>query len=366
MTQHTPTVGSEPASTRRARNVTILDVAHAAGVSKSTVSNVVLGVGQVSDETQRRVRAVIDQLDYKPNGIARQFVKRQTTIIGVLVGDLGNAYHAHLAQVVERALFRCGHTTMFCNIEGDEELALAGVNALLEQRVAGFVFLALIERTPQLADSLRRANIPMVAIGLRQEWTDSVGPRDREGGRLATQHLLDLGHTRIGYVRTSMVEPGGDRARRAGYVAALRKAGLEPPPAMWWDPESTGIRVGRTALSLTRAFGVPRAPTAVFVWNDYGAISLIDACEEAGIAVPGDLSVVGFDDIAIAALRRISLTTIAQPLDFQAERAVSMLVDRINGRAPANAQHVTVPVELRVRGSSAPIAPRRPSQSPGG
>jgi LacI family transcriptional regulator len=366
MTQHTPAVGSEPASTSRARNVTIFDVARAAGVSKSTVSNVVLGVGQVSDETQRRVRAVIDALDYKPNGIARQFVKRQTTIIGVLVGDLGNAYHAHLAQVVERALFRCGHTTMFCNIEGDEELALAGVNALLEQRVAGFVFLALIERTPQLADSLRRANIPMVAIGLRQEWTDSVGPRDREGGRLATQHLLDLGHQRIGYVRTSMVEPGGDRARRAGYVAALRKAGLDASPAMWWDPDSSSIRVGRTTMPLTRAFGAAHAPTAVFVWNDYGAISLIDACEEAGIAVPGDLSVVGFDDIAIAALRRISLTTIAQPLDFQAERAVSMLVDRINGRAPANAQHVTVPVELRVRGSSAPIERRRPSRSPGG
>jgi LacI family transcriptional regulator len=204
----------------------------------------------------------------------------------------------------------------------------------------------------------------MVAIGLRQEWTDSVGPRDREGGRLATQHLLELGHRRIGYVRTSMVEPGGDRARRAGYVAALRKAGVEPPPALWWDPGSNTIRVGRTALPLTRAFGVARAPTAVFVWNDHGAISLIDACEEAGIAVPGDLSVIGFDDIAIASLRRISLTTIAQPLDFQAERAVSMLVDRINGRAPANAQHVTVPVELRVRGSSAPIGRRRPSRSP--
>jgi LacI family transcriptional regulator len=359
MIQHIPALGAEPASTQRARNVTIFDVALAAGVSKSTVSNVVLGVGQVSDETQRRVRAVIDALDYKPNGIARQFVKRQTTIIGVLVGDLGNAYHAHLAQVVERALFRCGHTTMFCNIEGDEELALAGVNALLEQRVAGFVFLALIERTPQLADSLRRADIPMVAIGLRQEWTDSVGPRDREGGRLATQHLLDLGHRRIGYLRTSMVEPGGDRARRAGYVAALRKAGVEPPPAMWWDPGSNTVRVGRTAVPLTRALRGPRAPSAVFVWNDYGAISLIDACEEAGIDVPGDLSVVGFDDIAIAALGRISLTTIAQPLDFQAEKAVSMLVDRINGRAPANAQHLSVPVELRVRGSSAPFGRRR-------
>jgi LacI family transcriptional regulator len=243
---------------------------------------------------------------------------------------------------------------MFCNIEGDEELAMAGVNALLEQRVAGFVFLALIERTPQLADSLRRADIPIVAIGLRQEWTDSVGPNDREGGRLATQHLLDLGHRRIGYVRTATVEAGGDRARHAGYVAAVRKAGVEPTPALWWERGSDTIRVGRSATPLVRALRGPKAPTAVFVWNDYGAIELIDACEKAGIDVPGDLSVVGFDDIAMAGLERISLTTISQPLDFQAEKAVAMLLDRINGRAPAKAQHLSVPVELRVRGSSAP------------
>jgi LacI family transcriptional regulator len=354
MNPPTPNATPEPAPTRSPRSVTIFDVARAAGVSKSTVSNVVRGVDRVSDETRLRVLDVIEQLHYKPNGIARQFVKRQTTMIGVLVGNLGNAYHAHLAQVVERALFRHGHTTMFCNIEGDEELAMAGVNALLEQRVAGFVFLALIERTPQLAESLRDADIPIVAVGLRQEWTDSVGPNDREGGRLATQHLLDLGHRRIGYVRTASVEAGGDRARHAGYVAAVRKAGVEPTPALWWEAGSNTIRVGRSATPLAEALRGPKAPTAVFVWNDFGAIGLIDACEEAGIEVPGDLSVVGFDDIAMAGLKRISLTTISQPLDFQAEKAVAMLLDRINGRAPAKAQHLSVPVELRVRGSSAP------------
>src|SRR6185437_13585345 len=114
---------------------------------------------------RRRVLEVIERLNYKPNGIARQFVKRRTTMVGVLVGDLGNSYHAHLAQVVERALFRRGHTAMFCNIEGDEELAVAGVDALLEQRVAGFVLLASIERRPQLPASLRRTGVPTVIIG---------------------------------------------------------------------------------------------------------------------------------------------------------------------------------------------------------
>jgi DNA-binding LacI/PurR family transcriptional regulator len=95
----------------------------------------------------------------------------------------------------------------------------------------------------------------------------------------------------------------------------------------------------------------------VFVWNDFAAIGLIEACEAAGIAVPRDLSVVGFDDIAVAGLARISLTTVAQPLDFQAERAVEILLARMEGRAPEKPRHLSVPVELRARGSTA--APRR-------
>ena len=235
-----------PYTVRVGRSITIFDVAHEAGVSKSTVSNVVRGVDEVSDETRKRVLAVIERLDYKPNGIARQFVKRRTTIVGVLVGDLGNPYHAHLAQAVERALFRCGHTAMFCNVEGDDELAVAGVDALVEQRVAGFVFLAMIERTPRLAGALRRAGVPIVTIGLRQDWTDSVGPRDREGGRLAAQHLLDLGHRRVAYVRTSTVEAGGDRARYAGYASVLRAAGVRPQALAWTRPP------GRSALDAAR------------------------------------------------------------------------------------------------------------------
>jgi len=346
-----------PYTVRVARSITIFDVAHEAGVSKSTVSNVVRGVDEVSAATRQRVLEAIESLNYTPNGIARQFVRRRTTMIGVLVGDLGNAYHAQLARVVERALFRAGYTAVFCNIEGDEELAVAGVDALLEQRVAGFLLLASIERTPQLPASLRRTGVPTVIIGLRQEWTDSVGPHDREGGRLATQHLVDLGHRRIGYVRTAMVEAGGDRARHAGYRAVLAGAGLEPAPGMWWDQGSDTIRVGRAEMPLRDALRGPDAPTAVFVWNDFAAIGLMEACEAAGIGVPRDLSVVGFDDIAVAGLARISLTTVAQPLDFQAERAVEILLARMEGRAPEKPRHLTVPVELRVRGSTAP--PRR-------
>ncbi len=343
----TAAVASEP---------TIFDVAAVAGVSKSTVSNVVRGADEVSETTRARVLEAISELNYKPNAIARQFVKRQTTMIGVLVGDLDNPYYAQMSRVVERAAFRRGYTAMFCNIEGDDDLAVAGVEALLEQRVAGVVFLAFIERTPELEGSLRQAGIPIVFVGLHERWGDSVGPRDSEGGRLATNHLLELGHRRIGYVRTPLVETSGDRARFSGYRAAMKSAGAQALGALGWQPGAEAFRVGRATVPLEHALSGAGAPTAMFVSNDMGAISLIEVCESRSISVPRDISIVGFDDIPIASLHRISLTTIAQPLDFQAEHAVSMLLARIEQPA-RRARRMSVPVELRVRGSTA--APRR-------
>ena len=341
-------------SRRERRAPTILDVAAAAGVSKSTVSNVVRGV-EVSDATRARVLGAIERLGYKPNVIARQFVQQRTTMLGVLVGDLSNPYYAQMAQVAERAAFHCGYTAMFCNIEGAENIAVAGVEALLEHRVAGIVFLAFISRTPQLDSALKQAAVPIVFLGLSEEWGDSVGPQDKEGGRLATEHLLELGHRRIAYVRTPLVEPSGDRARYAGYRVAMRKAGATATAPLQWDPGADTVREGTANRPLATTLADPDGPTALFVSNDIGAIAMIETCERLGRKVPQDVSIVGFDDIALAGLHRISLTTVAQSLDFQAERAVDLLLERIENPATPP-RHESVPVELRVRTSTAPPA----------
>ncbi len=343
---------ARPPRRRERKAPTILDVAAAAGVSKSTVSNVVRGV-EVSDATRARVLRAIERLNYKPNAIARQFVQQRTTMLGVLVGDLSNPYYAQMAQVAERAAFRCGYTTMFCNIEGEENIAVAGVEALLEHRVAGIVFLAFISRTPQLEAALKQAAVPSVFLGLSEEWGDSVGPQDTQGGRLATEHLLAIGHRRIAYVRTPLVERSGDRARYAGYRAAMRKAGATATTPLQWEPGADTVMIGASTLDLVRALEQRDAPTALFVSNDIGAIAMIETCETLGFGVPDRVSIVGFDDIALAGLHRISLTTVAQSLDFQAERAVDLLLERIEspGLPP---RHESVPVELRVRSSTAP------------
>src|SRR5205085_1859371 len=149
---------------------TIFDVAAEAGVSKSTVSNVVRGAAEVSPLTRERVLKVIERLNYKPNAIARQFVQQRTTMLGVLVGDLSNPYYAHMAQIVERAAFGFGYTTMFVNIEGAEEISTAGVDALLSHRVAGIVFLASVAPGSHVYVSLQRAGVPIVFLGLSESW----------------------------------------------------------------------------------------------------------------------------------------------------------------------------------------------------
>lgn len=334
------------------RPPTIFDVAAEAGVSKSTVSNVVRGVEEVSANTRERVLAAIERLNYKPNTIARQFVQQRTTMLGVLLGDLSNPYYAQMAQVVERAAFSSGYTTMFCNIEGAQEIATAGVESLLGHRVAGIVFLAYVAGPSEVNQLLQQAGVPIVFLGLSESWGDSVGPQDRAGGRLATNHLLGLGHRRIAYVRTPLVERSGDRARYAGYRAAMKDAGLEPV-AIDWTPDEEFVRVDRREVSFRDAITARRAPTALFASNDIGAIAVIEACEKVGLEVPSAMSVMGFDDIALAGLHRISLTTVSQPLRFQAERAVKLLLERITNPA-ISPRHVRVPVELCLRDSTAP------------
>jgi DNA-binding LacI/PurR family transcriptional regulator len=332
-------------------------VAATAGVSKSTVSNVVRGSQHVSAATRGRVQDAIDDLGYTPNAIARQFVQRRTTTLGILVGDLRNPYHAQLSRVVERAAFARGYTTMFCNIAVEDELAIAGVEALLEHRVAGVVFIALNAHESRLDEVLQQCGVPTVFLGSTESWGDSVSPHDHHGGELATRHLLDLGHRRIAFLRTPMVQRSAGRQRHRAYQATMRLAGLPALPPYGWTPGAPTVAIGRRRLGLRDAFAGDGAPTAVFASNDAGAIALIDGCERSGVRIPDDLSIVGFDDIGVSGLRRIALTTIAQSLDVAAARAVALVMERIDSPRLSD-RHEIVEVELRVRGSTAPVAAR--------
>jgi DNA-binding LacI/PurR family transcriptional regulator len=337
------------------RQPTILDVASAAGVSKSTVSNVVRGAPNISPETRRRVLETIASVGYRPNAVARSLVRRRTTTVGILVGDLANPFYSELAKLVEQRLSAAGYAAMICNTDGHALSERLRIESLLEQRAAGIVMLQFSGEWA-LADELRAQGVPLVVVSCWESKGDCVAVDDAAGVGLAVRHLLELGHRRIAYLSSGLVEPKTDRARFDGYRHALAAVRLVPKKTnvlRWEDPAY--LRSDRQIVrDIERLLGGLAPPTAFFVSNDLVAIDLIETLEELGLRVPDDVSVVGFDNIALAGLARISLTTVAQPRDELARLGVAVLIERIEGGKRQRPRRIRLTPELVVRRSTAP------------
>jgi LacI family transcriptional regulator len=241
---------------------------------------------------------------------------------------------------------------MFCNTQGDEATELGGLESLLEYRAAGIIFLSQPAGRAR-ARSLVEGRVPAVFVSCLADWCECVAADDEAGGELATQHLVDLGHKRIAYFADPLVEDAADRARRSGYEHVMRGAGLRPDVFHWdrppdqMPPEVRDRVVDRILRNHT---------TAAFSSNDYGAIELLESADRLGVRVPQGLSVVGFDDVVMAGLARINLTTVRQPQPQLASRALHLLAGRITGELTGAPRRETLGVELVVRGSTAPPA----------
>ena len=345
-------------NSRRA-DPTIVDVAEQAGVSKSTVSNVIRQPERVLPATRRRVLAAIAALGYRPNAVARNLVRRQTNTLGVVVGDLGNPFYSELSKLIEQRASEAGYATMICNTDGRLASEAARIDSLLEQRVAGIMMLQFSGERAILGELLAQG-LPLVVVSCWDERSDCVAVDDVEAVALAVGHLVELGHRRIAYLSSGLVEPSTDRARFAGYARALAAAGIAPQPelVLHWERPAYLRSDGDVPRALDRVIEQPQPPTAFFGSNDLVAIDLLEALEELGLRVPDDVSVVGFDDIAISGLARVSLTTVAQPRDELARLATELAVRRIEGGADLPLQQLRVPAWLVQRRSSAP--PRSP------
>jgi len=321
-------------------------------VSKSTVSNVLRSVPGTNEATRAKVQRVIDSLGYRPNFIARQLVEQRSQLLGVIVGDLGNPFFAQLAAAVERAATDRGFSTIFCNTLGDADRELSAVRRLLQQQVAGVVFLSLDAGTARL-EREAGGRVPAVFVSCRGDWADSICVNDMAAASLAVEHLIGLGHRRIAYVTTPDAEEQADADRVAGYRHALRQAGIRAQPVIRWAPPEPTALVGRRTRPLADILGKPGGVSAAFAVNDAIGIALLELADGLGIAVPQQLSIVGFDNISMSALSRISLTTIAQPLEEIATVALNQLIDRIQGATDGPRKLVEPPVTLIVRGSTA-------------
>lgn len=332
---------------------TMKDVAERSGVSVTTVSHVVNGTRRVSDEVRLRVEGVMEEIGYRPNILARGLRRGEATLLGLVVPDATNPYFAEIARAVADACSEEGYAVIICNSDGRRDREKEAVEVLAANRVGGIflVNVGVTERDAALFDGLA---IPLVMLDREIPGipVDSIQIDNVHGGRQATDHLLALGHRRIACIAgPSQVSPSGDRV--TGYRQALEAAGLPFDPSLVLRGDFTPASGHACAGALMDG---DRRPTALFACNDLMAFGAVTALAERGLSVPGDVSVVGFDDISLAAYFNPPLTTVAQPRREMGRRAARILLERMRDGTLPRRRPVLMNTTLKVRRSSGPPA----------
>jgi LacI family transcriptional regulator len=301
---------------------TIFDVARLAGVGKTTVSDALQGRGRMTRETRTKVLAAAEQLGYRVHVGARNLIKQSTEVIGVVVGDLFDPFCAELTAHLEQHASKCGFRTLLASAGPDLAAEASAVGSLVEHRVAAIVVISFTGDQSALAAA--GPHTPVICIGYEGPHGVSIGIDDRHGGRLGARHLLDLGHRRIAYISNSGVPQKTDRDRRDSYRRALRHAGVTPDPQLTLRLPASDKQ--ERFAQMRELLSGPDHPTAVFAVSDITAIELMSCAGELGLSIPADLSVLGFDDIMIASMPMIALSTVAQPMAELARRGVDTAV----------------------------------------
>jgi LacI family transcriptional regulator len=350
---------------------TITDVARRANVSTATVSRVLSG-GGARDETRDRVLAAVQELGYRPSGVARSLRQRATRTLGLIVSDIENPFFPELVRTVEDAAREHGYAILLCNASEDPEREAGYLELLVDRRVDGVVIAASNLGTRH-RDWLLAAPLPIVLVNSVDQAIDlpTIASDSVLGGRLAAEHLLALGHRRFGVV-TAGPRNLDAPDRLMGARAALRNAGIASGAGHVVIEEPTVAGGQRAAASI---LATDPTVTAIVAYNDLMAIGSMRAVRAGGRRVPDDVSVVGFDDVDLAAFVDPPLTTVAQQTGEMGRWAIDQLTSRLGrsirgGDPPSGigdplsaagdpaglgpAPHVVLPVRLVARGSTGP------------
>jgi DNA-binding LacI/PurR family transcriptional regulator len=326
---------------------TILDVAKSAGVSKSLVSLVMRDAPNVSDTSRKAVLAAVADLGYRPNAAARSLAAQRSGVIGCVLSDLHNPFFADVIDGVEEEAAGSGRRVLVSPGFLDAEREAVAVETLMQLRVDALVLVGSAMRLERLAEAA--SSIPVVLIGHDHapDGLQSVCSDDVLGAERVVDHLVSLGHRRIAHIHADS-EAGGT-ARRRGYARGMRRHGL-----------SDQIQIAKGAFTsdggaraMRRLLARDPRPTAVFVANDLAAIGVLDELDAVGLRVPEDLSVVGYDDLTLSAMERISLTTVQQPRAELGQLSVRLALLGGNRSGPS-ATRLVLPPTLIVRSTSGP------------
>ena len=311
---------------------TILDVAQHARVSVTTVSHVINETRYVSEELRQRVLTAVEELGYQPNALARSLRVKRSHTIGMILPDNTNPYFAEIARSIEDASHRHGYSTILCNSDDNPTKEQRYIQVLMEKQVDGIILVSVGAQSAQ--NILLRNNSAIIMLDRTDPFLccDSVQIDNVQGGWLATRHLLDLGHRRIACLAgPNTVIPSDGRVQ--GYEKAMH----ETPEAESYIRVMLGDFHADSGYDLTRTL-LSESPesTAIFACNDLMAIGAMRAIQERGLRVPDDVSVVGFDNIALARFVTPPLTTVAQPKYEMGQLALQLLLERIENKELPN------------------------------
>jgi DNA-binding LacI/PurR family transcriptional regulator len=327
---------------------TIRDVAERAGVSKSLVSLVLRDAPHVRPEKRQAVLAAIKELGYRPNATARSLTERRTRAVGVVVNDLHNAWIVDCVDGLNTELSSSGMHMFIGDGRLDRRNDERLLNAFVDMRVDGLVLVGTMPTSTGLAEAASR--VPTVVAGdrdLRFPHVDIVGVDDVRGGEIATRHLIDLGHQRIAHLAGNY---GAFSTRRqSSYEDTMREHGLEENILIEAcdATEEGGYRATIRLLTHT-----PR-PTAIFAVNDMASVGALSAAAELGIAVPNQLSIVGYDNTHLARIRHLWLTSVDIATYETGRQSARLLLDRIADPTRDEVEHLLTPT-LEIRGTTAP------------
>lgn len=333
---------------------TIKDVAQRAGVSSATVSHVINNTRFVSDSVKNDVLKAIEELNYKPNYIARSLRKGKSDTIGVIIPNSNNTYFAEITWHIEQVAAKDNYNIIICNSENIPEKEVFYINILMQKQVDGIIYFSTIDNT-KASQLLLSSDIPFVIVDKEIE-TDatnciSIMTNEQQGAECAVEYLISLGHKKIACI-TGANEQITSQKRKTGYLNIMKKYKLpiiEDYIIQGDFSLNSGYTAGQTLLSL------PDRPTAIFSFNDMMAVGVLRAAQECNIHIPEDLSLIGFDDIEIDSYCNPPLTTIAQDKIELANNIVSSLLLTINKNEPIEKNCIVIPANFIERKSCASV-----------
>ena len=328
--------------------VTIKDVAHMAAVSPTTISRFLNHHISLPPDTAARIKHAVDKLGYRPNQLARNLSRGQSGMIGLVTPDIANPFFAQLASAAAEEASAHGFHILLCSTQNDPQKELAYLQLLDTRQLDGLVVLTSCAANETLGGYVSaRSQVVLIDEDANVPGVPKVFVENQGGGHLATQYLIAHGHQRIAHI-------GGPKfifsakERFAGYAAALTEHNLPLDSSLTLFGLYTDA-FGQEAAN--HLLDLPEPPTAIFAASDYVALGVLRALQKRGLSVPRDLSLVGFDDIALASLLQPALTTIRQPIDQLGQEGVKLLVSMLSADSKPKPQVQRLPVTLVERDS---------------